>query len=239
MSNFKPEKIIITLAVIIITLIILLASVFQSKQSYKQANKDLVKNELLLKDSITFHNNKIGELLAEKKTLSLNLETILTLNEKVNKEYTNLNKKDKKNIEAIRTLDLKIKSIYDSLNHTTIITNDSIFHSYAWRDSTKYKVFKAKISFIALCDPYNYNYEVEKDEIYADIILFEEKGKILAKSSNPSLIFTNINSYEIPKKPCKQKKFGLGFSTGLGINFKGQPTYYLGAGINYNLISLF
>lgn len=236
---FNKINIYVLFSIIIIILSISLFKTCSLNNEYKNSNEELVDNIRNLNDSVLEKKNKIGELFFEKNTLTFDLNTIKTLNKNIELDLKNFKNKDKKNIEKINQIQGEINYLKDSLNHIGILTKIDSTYFYSWVDSSAYKITKGSISFISKTTPYNFKYKLTKDISYIDIILYEKEGKVLAKSNNPNVTFSNINSFEIKKDPIRQKKLGLGFSTGLGLTQKGTPTYYIGVGLNYNLISLF
>ena len=228
----------------VLTVLLILVIIFSVNRVLKvneisNSNEQLYKSVNALNDTIVVKNNKIGEALYEKTTLNLDLNTIKSANSGLKTDIENLSRKDRKNLDRINELSVTISQLRDSLKQGKVTQINDSTYAYIYKDSTEFKNYESELYFTSKSRPYNFDYRIINDEVYFKIVLFEKDGYVMAKSDNPLVTFNSINSYKIPVKPFKQKRFGLGFSTGLTMNSSFGVSPYIGIGLNYNLIPLF
>jgi len=226
---------------------------------YQKANDLKITEEIMnnnlkaLNDTIRIEKNKEGQIEFTKQAFIAKSGEL----EKWNKELAAEVKKEKgtiiflqKSVAGIDNTPKDPKVItntvnvdhYDSSLYTVTTTSDTTFNADNFRKlsiETKIKLDSAKLKWSTS--------KVTKDAISFNLItgLKDEDGnlRILLRSDYPGLTFSKIDGAlidphksEVLKKMFPPKKWGFGPVVGYGLAKDMKPSYFLGVGIQYNII---
>lgn len=205
-----------------------------------------------LNDTVRVEKNEIGQLQYTKQSLIADKNNLSSLNKKLGDEVKNqkgeiiflsstvaklrgdTNKVVVHEIEKISDSEYVIsgsmENIYDTLNYRSV-------------------KFKSKIRVDSNRNVTVLNSKMEKDDFSFNVItgLKEENNnlRIFVRSDYPGLVFSKIDGALIDPRKSKtiksffpDKKWGLGFQTGVGLGICNQvtPCVFVGIGVSYNFL---
>lgn len=175
---------------IVLSVLCFILCILTIKQCYSE--KQLNDNYVILSDSISVYENRIGELYKEKQSYILDINNLKEINERLYKEVKNL--KDNPivitHVETVTKIDsifIKKPGILDSLSN---ITND-----YYYNDNHLSMNINHKLNTNTLSGQLNVNNILLNTNIYTNIVE-DKKNKslhLLVKSDNPYIQINNIN----------------------------------------------
>jgi hypothetical protein len=237
------------LLIAVIVLVILFLKQCQVAKELKINEQVAHGNLEALRDTVKIERNRAGEIEFTKQSLISKSQDL----EKWNKDLAALVKKEKGKVIYIQQASGGIKTlpsevitntvtIYDNETSSIETVFDTIYSTDNYRrlkllttvkmDSSKIKSSSSKIL---------------DDQIGFNIVtgLKEEGGKIriTIRSDYPGLTFSKIDGAlvdphksEVLKRMFPPKKFGLGPVIGYGLNPTMKPGYFIGLGLQYNII---
>lgn len=240
----------ILLAVIVI-LILLYLKQCQSARDLKNENSIYMNNLEALKDTVRIEKNRAGQIEFSKQALISRNGDLEKLNKKLADEVKNAKGKviyvqsasgTINNTQVEPQIITNTVKVYDK--STTVVGThiDTTFDDNNYRKLSLETIVKTDSGKIISSTS-----QVKKDEIAFNIItgLKEEKGKIriFIRSDYPGLSFSKIDGSlvdphksETLKKMFPPKRFGAGFMIGYGLTQNMTPSFFVGAGIQYNII---
>ena len=235
----------------IVVLILLNLKQCQSNGDLKN-QKDLYSSNLdALRDTVRIEKNKAGQIEFSKQALISQNGDLEKLNKKLAEEVKNAKGKVIYVQSASGTIDntptdpqiiTNTVKIYDRSTSVISTSVDTTFDDNNYRKLSLETTVKTDSGKIISSTS-----QVKKDEISFNIItgLKEEKGKlrIFIRSDYPGLSFSKIDGSlvdpqksETLKKMFPPKRFGAGLMIGYGLTQNMTPGFFIGAGIQYNLI---
>ena len=223
--------------------ILLIALSFSIYHSIKQ-NRISIKDQIKFQDSLYYYKNKIDSIYVAKDLIEVDLNSINKYNKELKEEIKNL----KEHPIIITKIETKFKevdleaitdSIKKDLNQKYIFYNWHINQNpyyqiegssyYSWmNDSIKTTINNIRIN----------------SGIWLDLIEDGSKFTVIARSDNPYIDVSNINSAIIDLNSSNlikkkfDKKWSIGPYVGIGIGTyqeKIRPELQIGIGIQYSL----
>lgn len=257
--NFKNGYLLnfILLIIIIILLFLLNQKCSESK------SKDLKINNLIdyYTDSIRVYEIENKYLLFKKNALIIDNENLSKINLELNEEIKKLKANPiviikTNNVIKNDTIYIPIDSIkYDSINKSYLIPFllDTIYSENNYRKLSglvEFNVFDFKNLNLNKSKIWLFNDEIGFSMTTGIIENKDGKLEIFLKSDYPNLNVTKLdggiidpNESDVIKMLIdkNQKRFGIGFNIGYGININNNKinlSPYIGIGLNYNLIKI-
>lgn len=202
----------------ILIVILVIGIGFISKCSYdsnQELKEDKIESNNLIKaltDSTTFYKNKFGEVVAEKKSIQIDLDDLNDLNIELTDNQKNLIKRINsldKDKEVITAALVKAQFIIDSLKGNTIVVIDTLNNKITFSEKTPFMDYsitafnvkpngsiKPELMFNKFNIPneqfITFNWD-KKDKKNKYPVSFN------ISNSNPYYIINNIDSYAIPE----------------------------------------
>jgi hypothetical protein len=245
-----------TNAILFIVILILAAFGFwqyQKAQDLKITESIMNHNIEALNDTIRIEKNKEGQIEFTKQAFIAKSNDL----EKWNKELAAEVKKEKGTViflqkslagidntpkePKIITNEVKVHE-FDAEQYTITTNSDTTFNADNFRKisiETTVKLDSSRIKWSTS--------KITKDALSFNLItgLKEEDGKlrIMLRSDYPNLVFSKIDGAlidphksEVLKKMFPPKKWGFGPVVGYGLATDMKPSYFIGVGIQYNII---
>lgn len=228
----------------------------------KQEMQREINNELALKDSVRILQQQNGQLLVEKSSLQLK-NSELNEHQKKLVEELGFEKKKKLKPKTVIQYVTVYKEIIKEIPSTVQKDPDGkesivFIHNPVLVGKNKLKI-EGKVpyelsvqqdnndpsKYTAGINPGNVSLNIEQNiDIITGIYQDPKTKRIMTriKTEFPGLSFSEMNSFDITDTDetkslirSGRKPFGLGFSLAYGFfNGTGKPTWFVGAGINYN-----
>jgi len=202
-----------------------------------------------LRDTVRIERNKEGQIEFTKQSLISRSQDL----EKWNKELADQVKKEKGKViyiqqasGGIRTLPPEVITntitVYDNETSSIETVFDTVYSADNYRRLKLLTTVKIDSSRIRSSSS-----RIIDDQIGFNIVtgLKEEGGKIriMLRSDYPGLTFSKIDGAlvdphksDVLKRMFPPKKFGIGPIIGYGLNPTMKPGYFLGVGLQYNII---
>ena len=207
---------------------------------------------IILNDTIVSYQNKLGE---EYKAKNLYVQSIKDLKEHNQELYSEIQSLKDNPIVVIKTKTQFLKdTIYANSDSIRIDEkNDSSLYKLYWncRDEQKYYSLNGVTTVSQNFNSFNTVITdlMINNDITLDVVENKTNLMVLAKSNNPYINVSNINSViiepnksKVLKSYFKQKKWGIGIQGGIGFQYdllhkQGGIGPYVGIGCSYNLIN--
>lgn len=227
---FKLDKKDLIYVIIIISLITILCINIKSCSSISSDNKLLNHNIEALSDTIKYYTGKNNELIAEKKLLVGDNESLKLINSDLSSKLESMKIE---NAEFAAQIDGFIKNPQID----TIFCLDSIYidrkFEFPFDFSNKYRALNGTIDIFGS----NVGLNIKNDIVYFDYTIAIKDNTIYLTSDNPYVKTTNTSGIILPKQ---QKRWTFGIQAGIGaqynlINSKFGVGPYIGAGLTYNI----
>jgi len=223
----------------------------EMRGKYKQEVAMHIKLEKALTDTVRYHKNERGELVAEKLTMQGDIDDlegkVAGLNKEKQELISRVRESNKENeviaaalFSARLTIDSLINSKADIINDSTIVFSDSSkYYQYNIlvgnvRPFKNYPPFMRVNDFSIPTDYYvTFNWEKNKREFYP--VSFN------VSATNPFIKITGIESYAIPElqkqvvKPTGWKKVGNFFKERWKEILIGGAGFAIGVGVGGSL----
>lgn len=224
LNEYKKDIIYI---VVILTLFIALLSSVRTCTNNDNRHKA---NLIALNDTISIFKAKNNNLVAAISGFECDMSELRLLNKKLYDEIDNLKLKN----SATTGIHFGGNIDYGQSDTIYIISHDTISNGFIhkfdfsnnWRSLYGDVTFKNdSLSVNLLKDIVKFEYTVAMDK----------DNRIYITSENPYIEYNEIQGFTVPRK--KEKHFSVGPHIGIGYDpFKNKPVYYIGIGLQYNLI---
>lgn len=211
----------------IIVLSVLLINQCRKTSSIESTSKQ---NQSALLDSVQYYKNSLGQEVAEKKSFQGTAEELETILDAKRKENAQLN-------EALK----KWKSIANATQIKSVVQLPGIPIPFEVPIPCKFSR-----TFVKHDQWFSVGGEVTEAQIFIEnVLLYNTQTIVIGKrklsmfrsefraevtNSNPYIKTLDIENFNFIEK---NKRFGVGFSLGIGVYHNG---FFVGPSINYNLI---
>lgn len=216
------------------------------KQYFKAEEQKQRKNIEALNDSVTYYENRAGELTAQKQAFQTDVKQLKTLNDSLYKEL----KKEKDKVDYISQITANISSDtteFDSTSATSTGVNAWRFNWNLSRRGDGWQRILEGYTFFKIDDtgiPYDPNTILTRDILNMQLVTgirdVNGRKKIFVRSTYPNIQFTQIQGAIIDQgvgsDPNKPSRFGIGFNVGGSLSADGTIAPTLNVGLNWNLI---